>query len=83
MSKGRKMPKQRVGRGFFAIFVFLVIYTLTTPAMAQSFLGTIRGTVVDPQCSVVPGAAVMVVWRKTQNSGLGHVGFYAGEDDTA
>lgn len=26
-----------------------------------------------------PGA-VMVFWRKSENSGLGHVGFYAGED---
>lgn len=29
-----------------------------------------------------PGA-VMVFWRETPNSGLGHVGFYAGEDATA
>src|SRR6187397_2052786 len=70
MSKGRKMPKhartaipamQRVARGFLALFVFLVTYTMTTPAGAQSFLGTIRGTVVDPQGSVVPGAAVLIV----------------------
>jgi len=27
--------------------------------------------------------AVMVFWRKTKESGLGHVGFYVGEDDTA
>lgn len=27
--------------------------------------------------------AVMVFWRKSLASGLGHVGFYAGEDDTA
>ena len=29
-----------------------------------------------------PGA-VLVFWRKSRQSGLGHVGFYAGEDDTA
>lgn len=29
-----------------------------------------------------PGA-IMVFWRKSQASGLGHVGFYAGEDDKA
>lgn len=29
-----------------------------------------------------PGA-VMVFWRKSRDSGLGHVGFYAGEDETA
>jgi len=60
MSKGRKMPMQRVARGFLALLVFLVTYTMTTPAAAQSFLGTIRGTVVDPQGSVVPGAAVLI-----------------------
>lgn len=27
--------------------------------------------------------AVMVFWRKSKNSGLGHVGFYAGEDKNA
>jgi uncharacterized protein (TIGR02594 family) len=27
--------------------------------------------------------AVMVFWRKSQQSGLGHVGFYVGEDDDA
>lgn len=29
-----------------------------------------------------PGA-IMVFWRESRQSGLGHVGFYAGEDDTA
>src|SRR3954465_3729798 len=52
---------QRVARGFLALFVFLVTCTMTTPAGAQSFLGTVRGTVVDPQGSVVPGAAVLIV----------------------
>jgi uncharacterized protein (TIGR02594 family) len=36
------------------------------------------GVRTDP----TPGA-VMVFWRKTPQSGLGHVGFYAGEDDDA
>lgn len=35
------------------------------------------GVPIEP----TPGA-VMVFWRKTPGSGLGHVGFYAGEDDT-
>src|SRR5262245_25698315 len=74
MSKGRKMPKRsrnaiparhQVARGFLALFVFLLTYTITTPAGAQSFLGTIRGTVVDPQGSVVPGAAVLIVDEAT------------------
>ncbi|WP_208859131.1 TIGR02594 family protein [Methylobacterium phyllostachyos] len=32
--------------------------------------------------SPTPGA-IMVFWRKSIQSGLGHVGFYAGEDDSA
>src|SRR5205085_851646 len=56
---------QRVARAFLVLFVFLVTYTLTTPAGAQSFLGTIRGTVVDPEGSVVPGAAVLIVDEST------------------
>jgi len=36
------------------------------------------GVQTDP----TPGA-VMVFWRKSPGSGLGHVGFYAGEDDGA
>jgi uncharacterized protein (TIGR02594 family) len=35
------------------------------------------GTPIEP----TPGA-VMVFWRETPESGLGHVGFYAGEDDS-
>ena len=35
------------------------------------------GMPIDP----TPGA-VMVFWRETRESGLGHVGFYAGEDDS-
>ena len=54
-----------VARGFLALFVFLATYTITTPALAQSFLGTIRGTVVDPQGSVVPGAAVLIIDEAT------------------
>jgi outer membrane receptor protein involved in Fe transport len=34
-------------------------------AAAQSFLGTIRGTVVDPQGGVVPGASVLIVDEST------------------
>jgi Carboxypeptidase regulatory-like domain len=53
--------RQRVGRVSLALFLLLATYAITTPAAAQSFLGTIRGTVVDPQGSVVPGAAVLIV----------------------
>ena len=36
------------------------------------------GDLTDPRVG-----AVMVFWRKTRQSGLGHVGFYVGEDKTA
>src|SRR5438552_7476507 len=40
--------------------VLLLALGLNTPAFAQSFLGTIRGTVSDPQGQVVPGAAGLI-----------------------
>jgi hypothetical protein len=38
---------------------------VAAPALAQSFLGTIRGTVTDPQGGAVPKAAVLVVDAST------------------
>jgi hypothetical protein len=38
---------------------------IATPVLAQSFLGTIRGTVTDPQGAAVQGAAVLVVDEST------------------
>jgi hypothetical protein len=38
---------------------------LATPAAAQSFLGTIRGTVLDPQGQAVQGAAVLITDEAT------------------
>ena len=65
MPKDARPVTQPVAHGFLTLFVFLVFYTMTAPAGAQSFLGTIRGTVVDPQGSVVPGAAVLIVDEST------------------
>jgi len=45
--------------------VLLLAVGLNTPAFAQSFLGTIRGTVLDPQGQVVPGAAVVITDETT------------------
>src|SRR5438093_3440461 len=45
--------------------VLLLVLGLNTPAFAQSFLGTIRGTVSDPQGQVVPGAAVLITDEAT------------------
>jgi len=36
-----------------------------SPALAQSFLGTVRGTVTDPQGGVVAGAPVLIVDEST------------------
>ncbi len=40
--------------------VFLLLAAVAVPAAAQTTLGTIRGTVFDPQQNVVPGATVTV-----------------------
>jgi hypothetical protein len=56
---------QRITHGFLALCAILAVCTITTPAAAQSFLGTIRGTVVDSQGSAVPGAAVLIVDEAT------------------
>jgi hypothetical protein len=53
------------GRGALTLFVLLIALALSTPAVAQSFLGTIRGTVTDPQGQVVPGAAVLIIDEST------------------
>ena len=45
--------------------VLLLTLALRRHAAAQSFLGTIRGTVVDPQGAAVPGAAVLIIDEAT------------------
>jgi Carboxypeptidase regulatory-like domain len=47
--------------------ILIVLFSLAVagPAAAQSFLGTIRGTVVDPQGAPVSGAAVLIVDEST------------------
>ena len=44
------------------LFVLLVV---AVPAAAQTTLGTIRGTIVDPQQQVVPGATVVITDEST------------------
>jgi uncharacterized protein (DUF2141 family) len=50
--------------GKCALFVFLLI-AAAVPAEAQTTLGTIRGTVFDPQQHIVPGATVVVTDEST------------------
>jgi hypothetical protein len=48
-----------------AYFIILIAFVSVTPAWAQSFLGTLRGTVVDPQGQIVQGATVLIVDEST------------------
>jgi hypothetical protein len=52
-------PSAVLGRLFLVLLA--VVATLPAPASAQSFLGTIRGTVSDPQGAPVAGAPVLVI----------------------
>ena len=47
------------------MLLWLSPWSCVGPALAQSFLGTIRGTVTDPQGAAVPGAAVLIVDEST------------------
>jgi hypothetical protein len=47
---------------------FVTVLVTTAPAFAQSFLGTIRGTVVDPQGQLVSGATVLIIDEGTGTS---------------
>lgn len=57
--------------------MFVIISTAALPATAQTTLGTIRGTVFDPQQNLVPGATVVAtdeatgVIRETQSDTQG------------
>jgi hypothetical protein len=44
----------------------LLALAFAAPALAQSFLGTVRGTVSDPQGAAVAGAAILIVDEATQ-----------------
>jgi carboxypeptidase family protein len=45
--------------------ILLLTLVCAGNAAAQSFLGTVRGTVVDPQGAAVPGAAILIVDEAT------------------
>ena len=48
--------------------LLLITVAFTTPTFAQSFLGTMRGTVIDPQGQVVTGATVLIVDESTNQT---------------
>ena len=47
------------------LLLLLTLAFFAGPAFAQSFLGTIRGTVTDPQGAAVAGASVLIVDEST------------------
>ena len=56
------MPIRALARALATVLaVSTSAFAFSTPAFTQSFLGTIRGTVVDPQGQAVQGAAVLVI----------------------
>src|SRR5688572_7060302 len=48
-----------------AVALLFVVAAFSGPALAQSFLGTIRGTVTDPQGGAVAGASILIVDEST------------------
>ena len=50
------------------VLSLLIALACTAPLGAQSFLGTIRGTVVDPQGGAVKGAAVLITDEATEHA---------------
>ena len=56
------MPIRALARALATVLVVSTsAFAFSTPAFTQSFLGTIRGTVVDPQGQAVQGASVLVI----------------------
>ncbi len=49
----------------FLLFALLALLGVAATVSAQSFLGTIRGTVTDPQGGVVPKASVLITDENT------------------
>jgi len=47
------------------VLSLLLLVAAASPVAAQSFLGSLRGTVVDPQGAPVPGAAVLITDEAT------------------
>ena len=43
------------------MWILLILLAGASPALAQSFLGTLRGTVTDAQGAVVSGASVLII----------------------
>jgi hypothetical protein len=65
----RWRPQPSVAVTFAAALISLVfLIAAVAPSAAQTTLGTIRGTVFDPQQNIVPGATVVVTDEETNIS---------------
>ena len=60
--RSRRTPLRASARQAVSV---LLLLAAAVPALAQTTLGTIRGTVVDPQQNIVPGATVVVTDEST------------------
>lgn len=47
------------------LYLILIALVSAPPVLAQSFLGTLRGTVLDPQRQIVQGATVLIIDEST------------------
>ena len=56
-----KMPIRVLARALATVLVVSTSAVAFSTAFTQSFLGTIQGTVVDPQGQAVQGASVLVI----------------------
>ena len=61
----RAAPEPRGARFRRLALAGILAMAIAAPALAQSFLGTIRGTVTDPQGAAVPKASVLIVDQST------------------
>lgn len=82
-ASGRGIPYQGDDIPWCGLFVaHCIASTLDREPIPPNFLSARSwerfGIKTDPTAG-----ALMIFWRKSLHSGLGHVGFYAGEDDTA
>jgi hypothetical protein len=61
-----RLRGRATARAVFVSCLILAAAVIAAPLDAQSFLGTIRGTVVDPQGQPVKGAAILIVDEATE-----------------
>jgi len=82
-AKDRGIPYKSDDIPWCGLFVaHCVGFTLPAEPLPNNPLGARNWAKFGKRCKPQPGA-VLVFWRGKRNGGLGHVGFYKGEDDQA